>query len=225
MTAQAHIESAGVRRELGRVGTVPNGHIAGALFFLLGVAFLTGTMLAASIAPGYDFNAAAISDLGTIDETAALFNGLLIVVGALNLAGGYFLFRMCGSRWLFGVYLIAAIGAVGAGLVPLDAGAAHSVFALLAFLFFNVEAIATGRHVRGAMKAISLAAGTIGLAYLVLMVIGDAGNSAVFGPIGHGGSERLIAYPVMLWLVAYGGYLLGSSRGVPTAPVSAEGAS
>ncbi len=32
-----------------------------------------------------------------------------------------------------------------------------------------------------------------------------------FGPIGHGGAERMIVYPVMLWLVAFGGYLLAPS--------------
>ena len=41
-----------------------------------------------------------------------------------------------------------------------------------------------------------------------LMVIGDAGDGAVFGPIGHGGTERMIAYPAMLWLLAFGGYLI-----------------
>jgi len=30
----------------------------------------------------------------------------------------------------------------------------------------------------------------------------------VFGPIGHGGTERMIAYPAMLWLLAFGGYLM-----------------
>ena len=49
----------------------------------------------------------------------------------------------------------------------------------------------------------------IGLVYLGVMVVGDGGNAAVFGAIGHGGSERLIAYPVMLWMIAVGGYLLG----------------
>jgi hypothetical protein len=41
------------------------------------------------------------------------------------------------------------------------------------------------------------------------MVIGDSGNTAVFGPIGHGGAERMIVHPVMLWLLAFGGYLMG----------------
>lgn len=40
------------------------------------------------------------------------------------------------------------------------------------------------------------------------MVIGDAGNTAVFGPIGHGGAERMIVYPAMLWMMAFGGYLM-----------------
>ena len=54
----------------------------GAMLAVLGIAFLTMTMLAASIAPGYDYHGAAISDLGVIDETAGLFNGLLVLVGA-----------------------------------------------------------------------------------------------------------------------------------------------
>jgi uncharacterized RDD family membrane protein YckC len=58
------------------------------------------------------------------------------------------------------------------------------------------------------MRVLGVAAGVVGLAYAVLMVIGDSGNTGVFGPIGHGGSERMIAYPAMLWLLAFGGYLL-----------------
>lgn len=54
---------------------------AGFLFILLGAAFVTVTMLAASIAPHYDFRGGAISDLGVIGETALLFNGLLVGLG------------------------------------------------------------------------------------------------------------------------------------------------
>jgi len=42
------------------------------------------------------------------------------------------------------------------------------------------------------------------------MVIGDAGTAAAFGPIGHGGTERMIIYPAMIWLIALGGALLGA---------------
>ena len=183
--------------------------IAGLLFVILGAAFLTVTMLAASIAPDYDFGGGAISDLGVIDQTAVLFNVLLIATGVLNAAGGYLLFTLHRRMWLLVVYLVGAAGAIGAGLLPLDTGAPHSLFALVGFLFFNVEAVATAFVVRGPMKGLSLAAGALGLIFVVIMVIGDGGNPAIFGPIGHGGAERMIVYPVMLWLLALGGYLIG----------------
>jgi hypothetical membrane protein len=187
---------------------------AGVTFFALAAAFLLVTMLAASIAPGYDFHAAAISDLGVIEETALLFNGLLVVLGILNIAG-YLLYRSDRRTWLLAAYVIAGIGAIGAGLFPLDSGGLHSLFALLAFVFFNIEAIGTGAILSGPMRVLGVLAGTVGLIYAVLMVIGDAGNPAVFGPIGHGGSERLIAYPVMLWLLAFGGYLMATGAPEP----------
>ena len=192
--------------------------LAGGMFLALGTAFITVTMLAASIAPGYDFNAAAISDLGTLPETAMLFNGLLIVVGLLNVAAGYFLYRAYGSAWMVGLFALAGLGAIGAGVVPLNAGGMHSLFALLAFMFINVEAIAVARVLRGAMRWLAMTAGAIGLVYLGVMVIGDGGNPAVFGAIGHGGSERMIAYPVMLWMIAVGGHLLALPHPGPGEP-------
>ena len=58
------------------------------------------------------------------------------------------------------------------------------------------------------MKGVSFVAGALGLLFVVLMAIGDAGNEAVFGAIGHGGTERMIVFPVMLWMLAFGGYLM-----------------
>jgi hypothetical membrane protein len=187
-----------------------NTRLPGLMFLVLGVSFITGTMLLASIAPAYDFNGAAISDLGVIAETAFWFNSLLVVLAVLNATGGYLYYRSHRRTWLLALYEIAAIGALGAGLFPLSTGVLHSLFALVAFLFFNLEGLGTAVLLKGPMRVLGLVAGTAGLVYAVLMVIGDSGNPSVFGPIGHGGSERLIAYPVMLWLVAFGGYLTAS---------------
>lgn len=184
----------------------------GALFALVGGSFLLVTMLAASIAPGYDFHAGKISDLGVVPETAALFNVLLVVIGALNLAGGYLYYRAHRRTWLLAIYAIAAIGSAGAGVFPLDRGGLHSIFALFAFVFFNLEALGTAVVVSGLMRAISALAGIVGLLYVVVMILGDAGTDAVFGAIGHGGSERMIAYPAMLWLLVLGGYLIARSE-------------
>jgi len=192
--------------------TLDSRQLAGTSFVVLAAGFMTVIMLAAAMVPGYDFRGAAISDLGTFPETALLFNTSLVLVGLLNLAGGYLFYRTHGKRWLFAVFAVAGVGAVGAGLFPLDTGGLHGLFALLAFLFFNVQALASATRFDGVMRALSVLAGGIGLVFVVLMALGDAGNATAFGPIGHGGTERMIVYPVMLWLVALGGYLLATGE-------------
>jgi hypothetical membrane protein len=189
-------------------GTRPDLRVAGVALFVAAAQFMTVIMLGASVAPGYDMHGAAISDLGVIDETAPLFAMSLVCVGALNALAGALLYRSHRNRWLMGLFLLAAIGAIGAALFPLDSGGPHGLFALVAFVAFNLEALAVATVVRGPMRALSVLAGVIGLVFVVLMAIGDAGDAAAFGAIGHGGTERMIVYPVMLWMLAFGGYLM-----------------
>jgi hypothetical membrane protein len=170
---------------------------------------MTVIMLGASMAPGYDVAGGAISDLGVIGETAALFNTTLIAVGLLNIAGGCLQYRAEPSRVALAVAVLAGLGALGAGIFPLDRGDLHGLSALLAFLFFNVQTAIMASRSRDALRLFGIALALLGLGYVVVMVIGDAGNPAIFGAIGHGGAERMIVYPPMLWLMIYGGSLMG----------------
>ncbi|HET6744997.1 MAG TPA: DUF998 domain-containing protein [Candidatus Limnocylindria bacterium] len=187
---------------------VAASRLAGVVLLALAAGFLTVIMLGGSIAPNYDYENGALSDLGVIPETALLFNGTLVAIGTLNIIGGYLLYRSHGRAWILTIFILGGIGAVGAGLFPLSSGDLHSLFALFGFAFFNLEAVAAATVLPRPMNGISLFAGIAGTAFVVLMVIGDAGNTAAFGVIGHGGTERMIVYPVMLWLVALGGYLI-----------------
>ena len=187
--------------------------LAGTFFVVLAAQFMTVIMLGAAMAPGYDFGGGAISDLGVVGTTALMFNASLVAVGVLNLLGGYFFYRAHGKRWLLAVFALAGLGAVGAGAFPLDHPTGlHGLFALLAFVFFNVEAIGSATELAGPMRVFSVLAGVVGFVFVVLMALGDAGNTAFFGPFGHGGTERMIVYPAMLWLVAAGGYLMGGGN-------------
>jgi hypothetical membrane protein len=191
-----------------RLVGLPAARAAGVLFFILAAGFTTVMMLGPSVAPGFDYAGGAISDLGTVPETSLMFNLSLVAVGVLNAAGGLLWFRAHRRQPVLALFLVAAIGAAGAGLFPLDSGGPHSLFALIAFLAFNLEALAAASIVRGPMRAISVAAGALGLVFVVLMVIGDGGNAAALGPIGHGGTERMIVYPAMCWMLALSGYLV-----------------
>ena len=182
--------------------------VAGILLFLLPVQFITALVAGAAIAPGYSINTNAISDLGVIGETAWLFNASLFAAGLLNIAGGYFLYRSYGRGWILPVFLLAGIGAIGAAVFTLDIPGIHGLFALAAFVFFNIEAIAGSTLVRGPLKAIAIIAGVLGLIFLVTHAASDFGIMNLYGPIGHGGSERMIVYPALFWLMAFGGYLM-----------------
>ncbi|PKL61615.1 MAG: DUF998 domain-containing protein [Methanomicrobiales archaeon HGW-Methanomicrobiales-2] len=181
---------------------------AGILLFLLPAQFIIALVAGAAIAPGYSISANAISDLGVIDTTAWLFNASLFMAGLLNIFGGYFLYRSSGRGWILPVFVLAGLGAIGAAVFTLDIPGIHGLFALAAFVFFNVEAIACASLVRGPLKAISIVAGVIGLIFLVTHAVSDFGIMTLYGPIGHGGSERMIVYPALFWLMAFGGYLM-----------------
>jgi hypothetical membrane protein len=176
---------------------------------VLAAQFMLAMMLGAAMAPGYDFANGAISDLGAVPETAMMFNGALVVVGLLNIAGGLLMFRDRRAPWILALHAVASLGALGAAVFPLGVSALHGLFALVAFVGFNAQTLAGATMVRGFMRWIGVALGVLGFAYVVIMFFGDAGNIALFGPFGHGGSERLIVYPPMIWLMIYGGYLMG----------------
>jgi hypothetical membrane protein len=209
METQIVLERRARERPRLRYTSIGARRIAGILALVLSAQFMIVIMLAASIAPEYDYHGGAISDLGVVPETAPLFNVSLIVVGVLNAISGWLLYWSHRRTWILAIFMLAGLGAVGAGLVPLGTSDLHSLFALAAFVFFNFEALASVAILTGPMRLVSALFGLAGLAFVALMIIGDAGNPAVFGPIGHGGAERMIAFPVMLWLLALGGYLLG----------------
>lgn len=187
--------------------------IAGLALFLLPSLFLTALMWGESMAPGYSIRDNAISDLGVINETAALFTLTLGAVGVLSIIGGYFLYREDGRKGRFLLYVLAGVGAIGAGAISLnDPSGLHGLFALLAFLFFSLLPLAAVREVQGPLRAIAAVAGILGIIFLVAMFVSDAGLIDLFGPIGHGGLERMIAYPPMIWLFAYGSMLMSTSR-------------
>ena len=73
-----------------------------------------------------------------------------------------------------------------------------------------LAAIASSRVERVPLSYFSAALGGIALLDLVLYYI--LGNASPFAAFGLGGLERWIAYPILLWVIGFGGYLMGNSR-------------
>ncbi len=154
-----------------------------------------------------------------------LLQGVLIVFGTIAL-----LKAIQWSRWQQAAFALIALSGPGVaivGLAPEDVAAhLHAAAAAEHFLCANAGMVLAGiaswlsiRHTpRTSPHAIhppspvtSLAAGVVGLAALVLF------SQHKYLGIGVGGTERLFAYPLPLWLSGTGALWLWRMRSIPAA--------
>jgi hypothetical membrane protein len=184
--------------------------LAGLLFFIGGAQFIIGMVLAEGGLPAYSVSQNAISDLG-VGSSAGLFNASVFLLGVLMVGGAFYFHRTHGKRWLTVLFFLSGAGAMGVGLFPETTGTPHGISALVAFLFGGVSTIATFIVIRGPLRWMSVLLGSVALVALALFAGG------VYLGIGLGGMERMIAYPVLLWVTAFGGYLMSPAVPATTA--------
>lgn len=177
--------------------------LAGLLLLVGAAQFLLAMLIAEGTLPDYSVSTDVISALG-VGSTALLFNASIIVLGLAVLAGAYFYHRTHGVRWITVPYFFAGIGPIGVGIFPETVLGLHAVFAFIAFFFGGIVPILVSTRLPSPFRYLSIVLGLVGLVALALFVTGnDLG-------IGVGGMERMIAYPVLFWQLAFGGYLLAA---------------
>lgn len=185
---------------------------------LAGAAFLAGSVLttlgfttAEAFYPGYSTSTQTISALGAAGAPAAsraVFNGVMVVAGALTLVAAYGLARADESRALAGVVAVTGGGGfAGVGLFPAQTGLPHLVAALLAFGGIGVAALLAAATRRGPFRYASAALGVLELLALVGFLVLQGAT-----PLGIGGLERWVAYLGAVWAAAFGGVLLAAGE-------------
>jgi hypothetical membrane protein len=89
-------------------------------------------------------------------------------------------------------------------------GVIHGLVALITFIASSLSAIAAYSLEKKPFAYISVVIGAFSL--IVLFSALFIGESSTFWLVfGRGGEERFVAYPVVLWLIGFGGYLMGDS--------------
>ena len=183
---------------------------AGLALFLGTVEFAMGLTIAEIVYPDYSVSGMYISDLGVGTAAAPIFNGSIIVLGLLLVLCAWFIFRGYRDRFLVVALAIAGIGAAGVGTFTEGSPfGLHSAFSLITFVFAALATILAFRIVRPPLGYLSIVFGVVSFAALGLYV---SGNYLGLGP---GGMERMIVWPVLVWGIGFGGYLLGAA-GHPT---------
>jgi hypothetical membrane protein len=190
---------------------------AGLLLFVFGLVTIMGIITAEAFYPGYNAGVQEISDLGAtvppnsiiLQPSATIFNTTMLVAGLLVLGATYFLHRAYRDRLLTAVFGLLSVGLLGVGVFDGSEVPMHGLFALLTFTTGGLAAVVASRALPRTFRYASLAVGGFVLLLLASVIgFGIAGVAHPMAPLGLGGIERFVAYPVVLWLLAFGGYLL-----------------
>ncbi|MCJ7429643.1 DUF998 domain-containing protein [Candidatus Bathyarchaeota archaeon] len=179
--------------------------VAGTLLFLGAVQFLIVLVVAEALYPNYSVSLNYISDLG-VGSTALIFNSSVFLLGLLVVAGAYFIREAFKSNFLFIALILTGIGAMMVGLFPETAGVMHTIASLITFLFGGLAAIVSYKVENPPFSYLSVVLGALGLVGLGLFASGN------YLSLGVGGMERMIAHPVLLWAVGFGGHLVSHSK-------------
>ena len=193
-------------------------NIAGALLFSAGVLAFLGIITAEALYPGYSTSQNMISDLGAteppnsiiIQPSSTIFGAAMAVSGFLIAASAYCIHHVFRKQAVTIPLGLFGIGVLGVGIFNGSYGDIHGIFALMTFVMGGISAITSYRIERAPLSYFSVILGGIALLDLFLYYI--MGEASPFAAFGLGGLERWIAYPILLWITGFGGYLMGHSR-------------
>ena len=178
-----------------------NGKVAGVLFFIAATQFVLGLIVAEALYPGYSISKNYISDLG-VGPSAMVFNASIFLLGSLMIVGTYFLQRAFNVKILTVLLTLAALGSMGVGIFTENIEPMHGIVALIVFLFGGLSAIYSYKLMKLPFSLINVLLGLMSLLASVLYIVNQ------YLGLGAGGMERIIVYPILIWTIGFGGYLI-----------------
>lgn len=205
-----------------RDGSSVARRIAGVLLMVPGVGLVMGWLTAEALYPsqaGYSTHANSLSHLGATEPpnsvayqpSAAIFDATLIVAGLMLLGAAYFAYRAFQAKRVSTPIALLGLAVVGVGIFALNVNSTiHTFVALLAFTSGGLTLILASTIAPPAFRYIWIPLGVVALLAITLGLF-----FANWGPVaalGLGGSERWNAYPIALWLVAFGSLLLSDCQ-------------
>jgi hypothetical membrane protein len=201
--------------------------IGGALLFTAGAGILMGIITAEALYSAPYRTGSEISDLGASDSgvilqpSATIFDMTMIVTGLLIVAGACLVHRTFRRRAVTITAGLLGVGVLGVGVFPGNVHPQHPIFANLAFLAGGLAVLLSYKVATQPLRSIFVVLGATSLLSLALAMFMPEWTP--MAELGLGGIERWIVYPIVLWLVTFGGYLMADRTAEE--PAEAEGPS
>ena len=173
--------------------------------------FILAAIVAEALDTGYKFSQ-PMNWLGG-GPAAALFNSSLFLLGLFIIVSAYLILRAFKgvqpkfSNWLFWFLLtMTGIGAAGISIFSENFGTAHVIAVRTFWVFAVPAAIMSYKFQKKPFAYVSVVLGVLILAAAVIFLspVNDLG-------LGRGGMQRMIQYPILLWLLGFGANLAGDS--------------
>ena len=183
--------------------------LAGILIFIASLQFVLAMTISEALYPDYSVSANYISDLGELSKAGAvayIFNSSIFLLGLLTVISAYLIQRTFDYK-IFSTFLVlTGIGAMGVGLFPESFGILHTIPSFITFFFGALSTIASYKLQKRPLSYLAIILGLLSLLALILFALD------IYLGLDKGGMERMIAYPILLWALGFGGHLIGSSE-------------
>ena len=187
---------------------------AGGLLLVAGATIVMGIITAEALYTALYNARIEISDLGAsetgviLQPSSTIFNATMLVAGAMIIAGAWFAHQALHRPVVTVPTGLLGLGVLGVGIFPGNVHPQHPLFAFTAFLAGGLAVLLSAAVTPQPLRAIFAVMGAVSLAFTLASVF-----LLEWGPFARldlGGVERWMVYPILLWLVGFGGYLTAS---------------
>ena len=184
--------------------------LAGVLLFVAIIQFAFLANISQILYEGYSINDTLLSDLGVWEQPSSLiFNASLVIFGVLGMSVGVTLWPDKKLNFIPLLFVLCGIGMLIMAAFPITIEWAHDVGAFLSFVLIAVAALCCYWTFPGPFRYLSFAIGIIGFFTEITYKTG------VYFGLGVAGSERMIIYPLFLWMAAFAAVLFYSDENAP----------
>ncbi len=197
-----------------------NKQVAGLLLSIGAAIFVFAAIVSEGIDTEYIFS----TPMNWLADGAAapIFRSAFVILGLSIVIGAYLIVRPLRQQtfnnklfWL--LMTLTGIGAAGIGLLPEGAGLAHVVVVRMFWVFAIPAAVMSFSFQKRPFAYISVALGILTLIATVLFLSSVYVGEITFLGITRGGMQRMIQYPIVLWILGFGAHLAaGASEAAAT---------
>jgi len=131
-----------------------------------------------------------------------VFNISIFLVGLLTIIGAYFLQRVFNFKVVTILIPIAVLAAMGVGIFTENSEPMHMLVSFVVFLFSGLSAILSYKLLKYPFNIIVIFLGLTSVLALIFFI------RNIYLGLGVGGMERIIVYPILIWMIGFGGFLI-----------------